>query len=137
MALRAFRDNPSLGGFGGESTGISTSLLLPRTKKAGRQVASNNTIKKKVGEKNRDNVPQSFVATAVDDSFAQIVKELVDNAVDGCHTAANKEPQEETPKEETKKQTNEGESKAKRTAKTTSTASCSSCLPAYSTIARK
>ena len=47
MALRAFRSNPGLGGFGGESTSVTIN--------------------------------------AQDcDAFAQIVKELVDNAVDAC-----------------------------------------------------
>lgn len=84
MALRAFRDNPSLGGFGCESTGISTSLLLPPTGQ------ESKTGRKKSGGTTRDSVPQSLVTGAADDSFAQIVKELVDNAVDACYTATTK-----------------------------------------------
>ena len=58
MALRAFRANPCLGGFGGESSG---------------QLKVNNQ------------------ATEKDcDAFAQIVKELVDNAVDACHHSQGK-----------------------------------------------
>jgi DNA topoisomerase VI subunit B len=57
MALRTFHANPSLGGFGGES---SSSSLAPR------RVASSLS-------------PQDDC-----DAFAQIVKELVDNAVDAC-----------------------------------------------------
>jgi DNA topoisomerase VI subunit B len=56
MALRTFHANPSLGGFGGESSSSS----------APRQVASSLA-------------PQDDC-----DAFAQIVKELVDNAVDAC-----------------------------------------------------
>ena len=52
MALRAFHANPSLGGFGGESSGP---------------------------------LRVNSQATEQDcDAFAQIVKELVDNAVDAC-----------------------------------------------------
>jgi DNA topoisomerase VI subunit B len=58
MALRAFRANPCLGGFGGESSGR-------------RKVNSHAT------EKDCD-------------AFAQIVKELVDNAVDACYNSQGK-----------------------------------------------
>jgi hypothetical protein len=62
MALRTFRSNPSLGGFGSEST----NLLLLSDKKRG-HVA----------------IPQRVDG----DAFAQIIKELVDNAVDACSTS--------------------------------------------------
>jgi DNA topoisomerase VI subunit B len=62
MALRAFHANPSIGGFGGEST--SAILLLDSRKK-----------KRNVG-----NLQQNG------DALCQIVKELVDNAVDACET---------------------------------------------------
>lgn len=55
MALRTFQSNPSLGGFGNEST----SYLLSDKKRG--------AVKRIDG-----------------DAFAQIIKELVDNAVDAC-----------------------------------------------------
>jgi DNA topoisomerase VI subunit B len=61
MALRAFHANPSIGGFGGEST--SDILLLDPNNKEG-----------DIG----NNIPQSG------DAQCQIVKELVDNAIDAC-----------------------------------------------------
>jgi DNA topoisomerase VI subunit B len=59
MALRAFHANPSIGGFGGESTSIIL-LLDPKSKQD-------------VGH-----LPQNG------DALCQIVKELCDNAVDAC-----------------------------------------------------
>eukprot|EP00977_Amphora_coffeiformis_P001973 scaffold374_cov160-Amphora_coffeaeformis.AAC.10 len=55
MALRTFRHNPSLGGFGGES-GLSSG-------------ATTDTVGA--------------------DAFCQIIKELVDNAVDACRVSVN------------------------------------------------
>jgi hypothetical protein len=55
MALRTFRSNPALGGFGGESS----APLVNRTGNAAIRVVDC-------------------------DAFAQIIKELVDNAVDAC-----------------------------------------------------
>lgn len=59
MALRTFSCNPALGGFGGES--------LPH----------------------HDDHAQAKQADPGGDAFAQIVKELVDNAVDACSAADN------------------------------------------------
>ena len=53
MALRAFRSNPGLGGFGGESSSVA------------------------IDEQDCD-------------AFAQIVKELVDNAVDACSASSSR-----------------------------------------------
>ncbi|CAB9511646.1 expressed unknown protein [Seminavis robusta] len=63
MALRTFRSNPSLGGFGSESTAPGLLRLL----NAG-------------GNDNDD----ANAAVADFDAFAQIIKELVDNGVDAC-----------------------------------------------------
>jgi hypothetical protein len=60
MALRTFRSNPALGGFGGESS----APLVNRT----------------------GNAAIRFVDC---DAFAQIIKELVDNAVDACSVNTN------------------------------------------------
>ena len=70
MALRAFHANPSIGGFGGESSSSSSFLLLdPRS--------------------NTSHIQHDG------DAFCQIVKELVDNAVDACSIRG--ESSEETP----------------------------------------
>ena len=61
MALRAFKSNPSIGGFGGEY--VSSRL-------GGDADADASSSRAKVG--------------GSCDAFAQIVKELVDNAVDAC-----------------------------------------------------
>lgn len=70
MALRTFRSNPNLGGFGSEST--APHILGSHTN-----------------------------ANAEDcDAFAQIIKELVDNAVDACGTGiTNKAPEKKKTKD--------------------------------------
>lgn len=98
MALRAFQCNPSLGGFGSES-GIAlatsrnkiSSLENPaKTSTSGGRSNNKNT---KADNKNTEDHDEdhSMVLgknpTATNDgcdAFAQIVKELVDNAVDAC-----------------------------------------------------
>ncbi len=91
MALRAFLSNPSIGGFGGES---SLSLPQPQTR-IGRQLGradfatGSNTARTLFN----DDTIENFVEEPDDscDAFAAIVKELVDNAVDACACApANK-----------------------------------------------
>ncbi len=68
MALRTFHANPSLGGFGNESS--NAQLWLDRT---GTTTTTTTTT------------TQSKNDEAIDgDAFAQIIKELVDNAVDAC-----------------------------------------------------
>lgn len=57
MALKAFHDNPCIGGFGGEST-VSIGILIP------------------------DSKDEDLVQNG--DALCQIVKELVDNAMDAC-----------------------------------------------------
>jgi anti-sigma regulatory factor (Ser/Thr protein kinase) len=64
MALKAFHDNPCIGGFGGEST-IAVRLLDP------------------------DNEDEEFPESG--DVLCQIVKELVDNAVDACKCKGSNE----------------------------------------------
>ena len=72
MALRTFRYNPSLGGFGGESALSSSDVT--------------------------DNVGA--------DAFCQIIKELVDNAVDACRVTGNNNKRGITNLAGTKKKTN-------------------------------
>ena len=116
MALRAFQINPSIGGFGGESTFVGrfnddsqrspfpssgrdengdmgdTNLALSLTQASHRNGKDSSSGGKTVlpsssqtiavagrHEKNRGNL-----VTGSCDAFAQIVKELVDNAVDAC-----------------------------------------------------
>jgi len=66
MALRTFCNNPSLGGFGAESTSAARDW---GSRKTGTDAGSPGREKKVVVD---------------GDAFAQIVKELVDNAVDAC-----------------------------------------------------
>ena len=67
MALHAFQCNPSLGGFGSES--VSTISLAERSG---------------IGENNKEYDCLRDTKDGGCDAFAQIVKELVDNAVDAC-----------------------------------------------------
>lgn len=73
MALRAFHANPSIGGFGDES---APSLLVAGDRKQ-------RTLQH-LGTENSQNFG---VTQESGDAFCQIVKELVDNAVDACETA--------------------------------------------------
>lgn len=96
MALRAFQNNPSIGGFGNESGG-----LLPQEGQAIRNNHSSITINsgdninkpKLVGTKtsvqsSSKPLNQSrYHSSAGSDAFAQILKELVDNAVDACSSS--------------------------------------------------
>lgn len=91
MALRAFLENPSLGGFGGESAGVAF---------VGKGDGYSKVAKRGSGSSNCRNTLVNNAA--VDDSFAQIVKELVDNAVDACYSASQRELVLETPTTGTK-----------------------------------
>jgi hypothetical protein len=87
MALRAFLTNPSIGGFGGESS-MSLSLPEPQSRSGrqpdttGRDDVGTRTIARTLfsHEESVDN----DVGENSCDAFAAIVKELVDNAVDAC-----------------------------------------------------
>jgi len=63
MALRTFHSNPSLGGFGNESTNNWIALGSSQT--------------------------SDICTDGNGDAFAQIIKELVDNAVDACSHSSN------------------------------------------------
>jgi hypothetical protein len=85
MALRAFLTNPSIGGFGGES---SMSLPEPQPR-SGRQPDTTGTDD--VGTRttartlfSHEESVDNDVGENSCDAFAAIVKELVDNAVDAC-----------------------------------------------------
>lgn len=76
MALRAFRSNPCLGGFGSEThNGFDFSKGTNYT------IQGNNSKQLRKRRKTNNEEDQVF---GNGDAFAQIVKELVDNAVDAC-----------------------------------------------------
>jgi hypothetical protein len=79
MALRAFHANPCIGGFGGENT--TPSLLR------------NNNRKSRNGhcQHPQDTPQHPAVGGNSGDAFCQIVKELVDNAVDAVNTSLQSE----------------------------------------------
>ena len=95
MALRAFHCNPALGGFGNETdNAVSFRDFTSKTR-----TALNNRPRSIEKSSRRDNVsseplPRSSISTTGStttdagggDAFAQIIKELVDNAVDACNS---------------------------------------------------
>jgi anti-sigma regulatory factor (Ser/Thr protein kinase) len=72
MALRAFHANPSIGGFGDENT---ATLLLGDPQDGTFPTNDNTTVSEANGTQGGG------------DALCQIIKELVDNAVDACETA--------------------------------------------------
>ena len=85
MALRVFQSNPAIGGFGGESSAQLDYFI------SAHDDADNNASKDKQpsSECGQNSVKQSqrqpsSVGGESCDAFVQIVKELVDNAVDAC-----------------------------------------------------
>jgi len=99
MALRAFRSNPSLGGFGGESSNFERLDEKQHTSEINNNGGGNTIIRKKklsntdLGtqtETKETKYDDDSVIGGIgsdDDAFAQIVKELVDNAVDACSSS--------------------------------------------------
>ena len=89
MALRAFRSNPSIGGFGGESTGIGggrrrTAAEAGRLGMGMDDASSSPRACDAGGDAGRFATGEGGGGSSCCDAFAQIVKELVDNAVDAC-----------------------------------------------------
>jgi|AntRauTorckE5430_2_1112549.scaffolds.fasta_scaffold03504_3 hypothetical protein len=78
MALRAFRCNPALGGFGNETGLLHETRENVTTGKSQKQ-------KRRTGNSNCSG-----------DAFAQILKELVDNAVDACGYICDTDREEST-----------------------------------------
>ena len=97
MALRAFHANPSIGGFGGESSrNINTLNLLRRPKK--RSSSSTSVNNSRNTDTNDENNHTEYDDGDSGDAFCQIVKELVDNAVDavaGSLEEDNQKPNKE------------------------------------------
>mmetsp|Transcript_23517 Transcript_23517/g.49861 ORF Transcript_23517/g.49861 Transcript_23517/m.49861 type:complete len:928 (+) Transcript_23517:233-3016(+) len=99
MALRAFQFNPSIGGFGGESA-YSFNFFSPNNHDSNSTAPSSIENSKCAPKKNTKAAMLSASRNSMDgrkekscdgrinsngcDAFAQIVKELVDNAVDAC-----------------------------------------------------
>mmetsp|Transcript_15518 Transcript_15518/g.31421 ORF Transcript_15518/g.31421 Transcript_15518/m.31421 type:complete len:910 (+) Transcript_15518:36-2765(+) len=84
MALRAFQSNPAIGGFGGEGGSqldyINTQENNDRATKKATQIKEQSTS---AGTTQHASA-SSHLGGESCDAFAQIVKELVDNAVDAC-----------------------------------------------------
>ncbi|KAL7542024.1 hypothetical protein ACHAXR_011450 [Thalassiosira sp. AJA248-18] len=80
MALRAFQFNPSIGGFGRESQ------LLASSSQSGIGAGRSSRVARPLTQGNDDPAKNDDgdIGTGSCDAFAQIVKELVDNAVDAC-----------------------------------------------------
>ena len=72
MALRAFHSNPSIGGFGNENS--NTQIL-------------GNPIPNTANDADTFDKGAAPIPCDSSDALCQIVKELVDNAVDACRTA--------------------------------------------------
>jgi hypothetical protein len=97
MALRAFQRNPSLGGFGNESgkATSSESILLDSTTRRRRSTNTSCTNAPRNAACKGDSTSTATTTSGSGgggtpipqngcDAFAQIIKELVDNAVDAC-----------------------------------------------------
>ena len=105
MALRAFRSNPSIGGFGGESVPIpylpaeynddepisnKSSDMLAQDPKRSSLLDKLSNVKDNLQLAVDEDIIKNGGIGSDDDAFAQIVKELVDNAVDACTHAMKK-----------------------------------------------
>lgn len=104
MALRAFQNNPSIGGFGNESGGLiiqevkgnregsyATAHINSNNNDQGHRNTLGKSSKKKVVQKSsttRTTFQKSNNQKSGGDAFAQILKELVDNAVDACSASS-------------------------------------------------
>lgn len=88
MALRAFQSNPAIGGFGGEGGSqldyIAQDNKDRTAKKATSQITEQSTSADPCNAKHQQHQQQPHLGSESCDAFAQIVKELVDNAVDAC-----------------------------------------------------
>ena len=103
MALRAFQNNPSIGGFGSESGGLIIQEVKGNREScfATNRIDNNDQVhKKNLGKasKHQNTLKTSSNRTAFQkssnqksggDAFAQILKELVDNAVDACRAGSS------------------------------------------------
>lgn len=110
MALRAFSCNPSLGGFGSENVAASAGQRrhrqeageeqqdpIGRTSGDTRSIQSTNGNGSNAGAQGRQHMESNYVDSCDyccggGDAFAQILKELVDNAVDACCAATSEMP---------------------------------------------
>ena len=79
MALRAFQHNPSLGGFGNESGEAASAESILES----RPSTSNRSSARTADAARKGDTCEGILQNGCD-AFAQIIKELVDNAVDAC-----------------------------------------------------
>ena len=103
MALRAFSCNPSLGGFGSENVAASAGRRRPRQEAGQEQQptphqdpvpTTSGDTRRRIQSANRNGY--DYGGGGGGDAFAQILKELVDNAVDACCAAATGETSSRT-----------------------------------------
>ena len=95
MALRTFRSNPSLGGFGSESTAHDLRHHYLRKNNNNREgnaamLRNNNNNSDDTSDHEIDGHDDILDCDA--DAFSQIIKELVDNAVDACCMVSSEPP---------------------------------------------
>lgn len=86
MALRAFQSNPSIGGFGDEggSQLDYASTLGPCSKDSNKEQSTVSADSNKRTQRKQSSSHLRQPDNESCDAFVQIVKELVDNAVDAC-----------------------------------------------------
>lgn len=87
MALRVLQANPAIGGFGGESSGQLDYYTNTHNNDADNIASKDRQSSSEGGQTNvkqSHRQPTSSVGGESCDAFVQIVKELVDNAVDAC-----------------------------------------------------
>ena len=86
MALRVLQSNPAIGGFGGESSGQLDYYINTHDNDADNNASKDKQSSSKGGQNNAKQSQRqpSSVGGESCDAFVQIVKELVDNAVDAC-----------------------------------------------------
>lgn len=96
MALRAFQSNPSVGGFGGEN---ESRIAASQSRIGGRQRNASGDAASRRSQDDFDTATNNDGDINVGScgAFAQIVKELVDNAVDACASKSNDADQEKKP----------------------------------------
>ena len=98
MALRAFHSNPGIGGFG-ESTTPALNFLFkePSSSHKKKKKKKNQTTEhsSKSGGNNSDDNNVIDHSNGHGDLLCQIVKELVDNAVDACRSSCSRQDDRE------------------------------------------
>ena len=89
MALRAFQSNPSVGGFGGENESRIAASQSTRIGGRQRNASGDAASRRAQGDFDTATNNDGDINVGGCGAFAQIVKELVDNAVDACASPSN------------------------------------------------